>query len=67
MDNYQVEYENGTTEWFQFDDGDDAGKAGIEAFEKAVKSADSPVKSFKKGNPPKSTVPMQAEAKGAAA
>lgn len=56
MDNYRVEYENGTEEFFQFDESEDAGKAGLKALKDAAKSDDSPVKSVTKADPPKSSV-----------
>lgn len=57
MENYKVTYADGSESYFQFDDSEDAGKAGLEAFRTAAKNDDSPVKSIAKGNPPAADPP----------
>lgn len=51
MKNYKVIQEDGETTYYQFDDSDDVGKAGLAALRRAAKDDDSPVKSVAEGDP----------------
>lgn len=51
MKNYKVEYADGTATFFQFDESDPAGKAGLEALEKAAKNKTSDVKKVSQADP----------------
>lgn len=51
MKNYKVVQEDGTETYYQFDDSDDVGKAGLAALRNAAKDANNPVKSVAEGNP----------------
>lgn len=51
MKNYKVALEDGTETYYQFDDSEDVGKAGLAALRAAAKDDDNPVKSVAEGNP----------------
>jgi len=51
MKNYKVELEDGTETYYQFDESEPAGKAGLGALQKAAKNKQSPVKGVSQGNP----------------
>lgn len=51
MKNYKVVQEDGTETYYQFDDTEDVGKAGLAALRNAAKNADSPVKSITEADP----------------
>lgn len=51
MKNYKVVQEDGTETYYQFDDSDDVGKAGLAALRQASKDDTNPVKSVAEGNP----------------
>lgn len=57
MKNYRVEYEDGSVSYFQFDDAEDAGKAGLEAMKDAEKNAESPVKKVTQTDPKPADIP----------
>lgn len=71
LENYKVEYEDGSAAYFQFDPNDETagGKAGLEAMKDAAKNDDSPVKSVTKSDPPTVNSPeeLAAQAGGAKA
>jgi hypothetical protein len=52
MENYRVTYEDGTETYYQFDDSEDVGKAGIGALKDAAKEKSSTVKKVEKADPP---------------
>jgi hypothetical protein len=51
MKNYKVTHEDGTETYYQFDESEPAGKAGLEALHKAAKSKDSDIKSVTQADP----------------
>lgn len=51
MKNYKVTSEDGTETYYQFDDGDDVGKASLTALRNAAKDPANPVKSVAEGDP----------------
>ena len=52
MDNYRVTYSDGSEAYFQFDDSDDTGKAGLQALRDAAKNKESTVEKVAKADPP---------------
>jgi hypothetical protein len=51
MKDYKVVQEDGETTYYQFDDSDEVGKAGLAALRDAAKDANNPVKSVSEGTP----------------
>lgn len=51
MKNYKVVQADGEATYYQFDDADEAGKAGLAALQRAAKDNDNPVKSVTEGEP----------------
>ncbi len=51
MKNYKVTQEDGTETYYQFDESEDVGKAGLAALKRAEKDDDSPVKSVVEADP----------------
>lgn len=51
MKNYKVVQEDGDETYYQFDDSDDVGKAGLAALRAAAKEPQNPVKSVAEGDP----------------
>jgi hypothetical protein len=51
MKNYKVVQEDGSETYYQFDESEDVGKAGLAALRRAAKDDDSPVKSVAEGDP----------------
>ncbi len=51
MKNYKVTQEDGTATYYQFDDSEETGKAGLAALRNAAKTNDSPVQSVEPGEP----------------
>lgn len=51
MKNYKVVSNDGEETYYQFDDTDDVGKAGLAALKEAAKNDDSTVKSVSEGDP----------------
>lgn len=61
LKNYRVDYADGSTQYFQFDEEDETsgGAAGIEAFKTAEKNSDSPVAKIAPGDPPSVNTPEE--------
>lgn len=51
MKNYKVVQEDGETTYYQFDESDEVGKAGLQALKTAAKDDNNPVKSVEAGDP----------------
>lgn len=51
MKNYKVVQEDGTETYYQFDDSEDVGKAGLAALKRAANDDDNLVKSVTAGDP----------------
>ena len=51
MKNYKVVQEDGTETFYQFDESEDVGKAGLAALHRAAKDSDNPVKSVTASDP----------------
>jgi hypothetical protein len=51
LKNYKVVQEDGEETYYQFDESDEVGKAGLAALKNAAKDDSSPVKSVTEGDP----------------
>jgi hypothetical protein len=51
MKNYKVTQADGEETFYQFDDSDESGKAGLAALKAAAKDEQNPVKSVTEGEP----------------
>lgn len=51
MKNYKVVQEDGTETYYQFDDSEDVGKAGLAALKRAANDDDNLVKSVTQSDP----------------
>lgn len=51
MKNYKVVQEDDTETYYQFDETEDAGKAGLAALKRAAKDDDSPITSVTQADP----------------